>query len=204
MQSPAFPDPPLGTAQSTLGSFSDDFFSTRWEPAPPVAMPNVRIPTTACPALADEEVDKLTKLAAGKNAIPRCLIRAVMKQESAFHPCAVSTAGAMGLMQIMPGTAETLGLEDAFSPGENVEAGARYLKQLLDRYHGDRRLASWRLQRRSGSRRQRRRHSGYSRDHRLRLAHPGRSSGRRGCIIAGETRQRPSSASAPHRTPLRR
>jgi hypothetical protein len=44
-------------------------------------------------------------------------------------------------MQIMPGTAETLGLEDAFSPSENVDAGARYLKQLLDRYHGDRRLA---------------------------------------------------------------
>jgi soluble lytic murein transglycosylase-like protein len=138
---PSVPGAPLGTAQSTLGSSSDDFFSTRWEPGTPVAMPNVRVPTTACPALADEEVDKLTKLAAGKNAIPAALIRAVMKQESAFHPCAVSTAGAMGLMQIMPGTAETLGLEDAFSPGENVEAGARYLKQLLDRYHGDRRLA---------------------------------------------------------------
>ncbi len=138
---PSVPRAPLGTAESTLGSFSDDFFSTRWEPNPPAAMPNVRIPTTACPALADEEVDKLTKLAADKNAIPAALIRAVMKQESAFHPCAVSTAGAMGLMQIMPGTAETLGLEDAFSPGDNVEAGARYLKQLLDRYHGDRRLA---------------------------------------------------------------
>jgi len=80
-------------------------------------------------------------LAAEKNDISASLIRAVMRQESAFRPCAVSTAGAMGLMQIMPSTAETLGLEDAFSPGANVEAGARYLKQLLDHYHGDRRLA---------------------------------------------------------------
>ena len=133
--------PALSTSSNTPGAFSDDFFSARWEPAPVVEMPNVRVPTTACPELAEEEVDRLTKLAAEKNAISPGLIRAVMRQESAFRPCAVSTAGAMGLMQIMPATAETLGLEDAFSPGENVEAGARYLKLLLDRYHGDRRLA---------------------------------------------------------------
>jgi soluble lytic murein transglycosylase-like protein len=64
-----------------------------------------------------------------------------MRQELAFRPCAVSPAGAMGLIEIMLSTEETLGLEDAFSPGENVEAGAGYLKQPLDRYHGDRRLA---------------------------------------------------------------
>jgi soluble lytic murein transglycosylase-like protein len=127
---------------TTSGSFSDSFFSAHWDPGPAeVDMPNVRVPTTACPALADEEVEKLTNAAAEKNSVSAKLIRAVMRQESAFRPCAVSTAGAMGLMQIMPATAETLGLQDAFSPGENVEAGARYLKQLLDRYHGDRRLA---------------------------------------------------------------
>ena len=131
--------PALSTSSN---SFSDSFFSARWEPAPAVVdMPNVRVPTSACPALAEEEVEKLTSLAAQKNSVPASLIRAVMRQESAFRPCAVSTAGAKGLMQIMPSTAETPGLDDAFSPGENAEAGARYLKQLLDRYHGDRRLA---------------------------------------------------------------
>jgi len=136
------PQPVFSISASLQGAFSDDFFSTHWEPAPAaVDMPNVRVPTAACPELATEEVEKLAKLAAEKNDISAGLIRAVMRQESAFRPCAVSTAGAMGLMQIMPSTAETLGLEDAFSPGENVEAGARYLKQLLDRYHGDRRLA---------------------------------------------------------------
>lgn len=135
-------EPALGTAVNQQSAFTDSFFSAHWEPAPAeVDMPNVRIPTAACPALPEEEVEKLTTLAAEKNSISAGLIRAVMRQESAFRPCAVSTAGAMGLMQIMPSTAETLGLEDAFSPGENVEAGARYLKQLLDRYHGDRRLA---------------------------------------------------------------
>ncbi len=135
--------PSLGASSGgSPTAFSDSFFSAGWgHPPAAVDMPNVRVPTTACPALADEEVEKLISLAAEKNAIPANLIRAVMRQESAFRPCAVSTAGAMGLMQIMPSTAETLGLEDAFSPGENVDAGARYLKQLLDRYHGDRRLA---------------------------------------------------------------
>ena len=134
--------PASTTPVNSQSAFTDSFFSAHWEPAPAaVDMPNVRVPTAACPALAEEEVEKLTNLAAEKNSISAGLIRAVMRQESAFRPCAVSTAGAMGLMQIMPSTAETLGLEDAFSPGENVEAGARYLKQLLDRYHGDRRLA---------------------------------------------------------------
>ena len=65
----------------------------------------------------------------------------VMLQESGFRPCAVSTAGAAGLMQIMPETADDLGLQDPFDPAANVDAGARYLKQMLDRYHGNTALA---------------------------------------------------------------
>lgn len=104
-------------------------------------MPNVRLPSMACPALDDEAIDKLVKSAGERNSVQPELLAAVMQQESGFHPCAVSTAGAMGLMQLMPETVRTFGVDDPFAPEQNVEAGARYLKQLLDRYHGDRRLA---------------------------------------------------------------
>ena len=61
----------------------------------------------------------------------------VMRQESGFRPCAVSEKGAIGLMQLMPATAEQLGVKDSFDPMENVDAGARFLRQLLTRYDGD-------------------------------------------------------------------
>ena len=65
------------------------------------------------------------------------LLRAVIGQESAFHPCAVSSKGAQGLMQLMPEVASRLGVKDIFDPKQNVEAGAQYLKELLDKYKGD-------------------------------------------------------------------
>jgi soluble lytic murein transglycosylase-like protein len=63
-----------------------------------------------------------------------------MWQESGFRPCAVSAKGAMGLMQLVPGTASDLGVTDVFNPEANVLGGARLLKQLLDHYGGDLRL----------------------------------------------------------------
>ena len=60
-----------------------------------------------------------------------------MRQESAFKPCAVSAKGAMGLMQLIPGTAAGLGVKDPFDPEQNVLGGAKLLKQLMDRYSGD-------------------------------------------------------------------
>jgi len=69
------------------------------------------------------------------------LIRSVIRQESAARPCAVSSKGAMGLMQLMPTTALQFGVSDAFDPKENVSAGARLLKQLLAMYGGDVSLA---------------------------------------------------------------
>ncbi len=73
--------------------------------------------------------------------LPSGLVEAVARVESGFDPCAVSPAGALGLMQLMPGTARALGVLDPFDPVQNVEAGARYLRQLLDRFGGDLQLA---------------------------------------------------------------
>jgi soluble lytic murein transglycosylase-like protein len=65
------------------------------------------------------------------------LIRAVIHAESAFNPFAVSGAGAQGLMQLMPEVAAELGVDNAFDPRQNILAGARYLRDLLDRHHGN-------------------------------------------------------------------
>ena len=69
------------------------------------------------------------------------LLRAVIKAESDFVPTAVSKAGAMGLMQLMPQTAVILDVDDPFNPEQNVAGGAKYLRQLLDRFGGDLLLA---------------------------------------------------------------
>ena len=69
--------------------------------------------------------------------IPFEFIKAVIKAESAFNPRAVSRAGAQGLMQLMPRTAESLGVEDSFDPRQNIFGGTLYLRQLSDRYGGD-------------------------------------------------------------------
>ncbi len=79
----------------------------------------------------------LTERAAKRNGISSDLLEAVIRQESAFRPCSVSAKGAMGLMQLMPATANDFGVTDAFDPQQNVEAGAALLKQLLTRYSGD-------------------------------------------------------------------
>ena len=86
------------------------------------------------------EIDAVIDKTAEKHGVDANLVRALIKQESNFNPSAVSNKGAMGLMQLMPGTARQLGVSDPFDPQQNVEAGVKHLKQLLDNYHGDVRL----------------------------------------------------------------
>jgi soluble lytic murein transglycosylase-like protein len=74
---------------------------------------------------------------AKKYELPETLILAVMAVESNFDPRAVSEKGAMGLMQLMPGTARDMAVHDPFDPAQNIEGGARYLRLLANQYEGD-------------------------------------------------------------------
>jgi soluble lytic murein transglycosylase-like protein len=69
------------------------------------------------------------------------LVRAIIMAESSYNPRAVSKKGARGLMQLMPKTAEYLGVEDSFNPEHNIDAGVRYFKKLLGQFNGDVKLA---------------------------------------------------------------
>lgn len=81
--------------------------------------------------------DTHVKGAAEKYKLPEALIFAVMAVESNFNPRALSDKGAMGLMQLMPGTAKDLYVADAWDPAQNIEGGARYLRLLANQYSGD-------------------------------------------------------------------
>jgi soluble lytic murein transglycosylase len=80
------------------------------------------------------QYDGLIGLAARQHQVQPALVKAVIAAESNFDPHAVSHKGAQGLMQLMPGTAEALGVDDPFQPEDNVDGGTRYLRALIERY----------------------------------------------------------------------
>jgi len=87
------------------------------------------------------EIDDAINKAADRHNVDPNLVRALVKVESNFNPNAVSRKGAMGLMQLMPQTARQLRLTNPFNPEQNIDAGVRHLKSLLDNYGGDVRLS---------------------------------------------------------------
>ena len=88
-------------------------------------------------SLAFADVERLIANACAANGADPALVKAIVANESGFDPGATSSAGAQGLMQLMPGTAAGLGVRDAYDPAQNITGGTRYLGQLLQRFKGD-------------------------------------------------------------------
>ena len=119
-------------------------------PNHPVRPPSFDISTSEAFVSTSEDYRPLPATIAYNDAIAEAadlykldpnLIRAIIRAESAFNPFAVSSAGALGLMQLMPAVAEELNVLDPFDPRQNIFGGARYLRQLLDRNDGNLDLA---------------------------------------------------------------
>ncbi|MBX9604111.1 MAG: lytic transglycosylase domain-containing protein [Bryobacteraceae bacterium] len=114
-----------------------EFFTVPWasgDAAPPaVAAP--------CDPLPPGDIDPILTEMSRRQRLQPELLREVIRKESGFRPCAVSPAGAQGLMQLMPETQRSFAVNDPFDPRQSIEAGARFLRQLLDRYNGDLALA---------------------------------------------------------------
>lgn len=87
------------------------------------------------------EINELIEKYADKNGLDSDFVKAVIKQESGFNPNATSKCGAMGLMQLMPSTAEGLGVTNAYDAEQNIEGGTKYLKGLMDRFDNNKSLA---------------------------------------------------------------
>jgi soluble lytic murein transglycosylase-like protein len=87
--------------------------------------------------LTNDRLERLVKTVSERHQVDPALVRAVMRTESGGNPTAVSSKGALGLMQLMPATARELGVSNVFNPLDNLEGGVRYLRTLLERYNGD-------------------------------------------------------------------
>ena len=108
--------------------------------AAPITAPAIPQPGAAVPHLpvaSQMDMDQLIRDASGRNRLDPDFVSSVIKAESNFKPRAVSSKGAQGLMQLMPGTAALLGVSNPFDPKANVDAGTAYLSQLLDQYNND-------------------------------------------------------------------
>jgi soluble lytic murein transglycosylase-like protein len=113
----------------------NESFLLPW-PKPATAATNIGL-FFPCDPIPESDLGGLVKDASERQRVSPKLVRAVIAQESAGHPCAVSTAGAQGLMQLMPEVQRELSVDDPFDPRQSIEAGAKLLRSLIDRYVGD-------------------------------------------------------------------
>lgn len=101
------------------------------------AMPPVPLSSDESSKWKDDRLDRIVREAAERHNVDPALVKAVITTESGWNPQAVSRKGAVGLMQLIPQTAQRFGVNNSFDPEQNVEGGTTYLRSLLDRYNGD-------------------------------------------------------------------
>lgn len=87
------------------------------------------------------EIEDLIEKYSEKNGLDKDFVKALVKQESGFNPNATSKCGAMGLMQLMPGTAQGLGVSNPYDAEQNIAGGTKYLRSMIDRFEGNEKLA---------------------------------------------------------------
>lgn len=130
------------SAPSTVTDGSVDHGRSLSKPVPLVSESTVEgRPTAPSLTASVEELERAVTRAAQQHRLHPALLFAVMKAESSFNPIVVSKAGAVGLMQLVPETAMRHGVRNLYDTNENVAGGARHLRYLLDRFHGNTRLA---------------------------------------------------------------
>ena len=110
------------------------------EAKPPAVKPEHSMPSTKG-SKAECLYHPIIVQAASHHQIDPALVKAIIMAESSYNPRAISKKGAKGLMQLMPATAQALGVEDSFNPKQNINGGVRYFKKLVNRFDGDVKLA---------------------------------------------------------------
>lgn len=138
---------PLPSASALIQAYRASMAESSEKPisatkSPPLQLGNLQViaepqQKNASPRRDSAWLDPIITKASRRYGVDVGLIRAVIKAESNFNPQAVSHAGAQGLMQLMPATARSLGVNDSFDPEQNVMAGTRFLSDMLQRYNGD-------------------------------------------------------------------
>jgi soluble lytic murein transglycosylase-like protein len=130
----AEPAPPARVAKTSLRGFSSAAGAT---------LHTTQNPPGASSPMGEEEranlqkIEEMIREVSARYNVDPALIRAVIQTESNWNSKAVSRKGALGLMQLVPGTARQLGVNNAFDPKQNLDGGVRYLHTLLERYNGD-------------------------------------------------------------------
>jgi Transglycosylase SLT domain len=130
------PEPSRGSTISASGRSADGSGDVAAAASTPT---EDRATTTVepSPVQGDARLERIVRAAAARHQMDPALINAVISTESGWDPHAISQKGAVGLMQLIPATAQRFGVGNPFDPAQNVEGGTMYLKSLLDRYNGD-------------------------------------------------------------------
>ena len=126
----------VSPAQAQIASYVDSHGKTVYVNAEPRIKARRHVPGPLVVAM-PVKYQGVVNAAAVRNNLDPALVKAVIQTESNWNPYAVSRKGAFGLMQLIPSTAERYGVRDVFDPAQNVKGGTRYLRDLMERYHGD-------------------------------------------------------------------